>query len=357
MTEGAFCISNFLTPGGENMIEFRNVKKSYLANGQNVDALKGVQLTVEKGDIFGVVGYSGAGKSTLLRLVNMLEKPTEGEVLVNGKSFVGLKSKELRAEKKKIGMIFQHFNLLQSKTVFDNVAIPLVLLGTKKQTIQKRVNELLEFVGLLDKARSYPEELSGGQKQRVGIARALATNPSILLCDEATSALDPQTTGDVLKLLKRINREYNITILLITHEMSVIKEICNKVAVMENGRVVEHGPVIDVFSKPSTEIAQSFVRTVIHDELPQSFLKSLNEKNSAVWKLNFLGSSSGRHLLSTVAKSFDVHLSVLSANISEIQEIPFGNLIVEVIGETAEIKKAFDYIVKEDVIIQEVKLT
>lgn len=339
------------------MIEFRNIKKSYQANGQSVDALRGVHLTVEKGDIFGVVGYSGAGKSTLLRLVNMLERPTEGEVLVNGKSFASLKPKELRAEKKKIGMIFQHFNLLQSKTVFDNVAIPLVLSGIRKETIQKRVRELLEFVGLSAKGRSYPDELSGGQKQRVGIARALATNPSILLCDEATSALDPQTTRDVLELLKKVNREYNITILLITHEMSVIKEICNKVAVMENGRVVEQGPVFDIFSKPTTEVARRFVRTVIHDELPQSFLKSLKEKKPAVWKLNFLGSSSGKHLLSTVAKSFDVHLNVLSANISEIQETPFGNLIVEVVGETEEIKKAIQYIESEDVLLQEVKLS
>ena len=338
------------------MIEFRNVKKSYQANGQIVEALKGIDLTIAKGDIYGVVGYSGAGKSTLLRLVNRLESPSEGEVLINGKSFAGLKPKQLRAEQKKIGMIFQHFNLLQSKTVFENVALPLRLSGVNKQTIHENVEELLEFVGLSAKARSYPDELSGGQKQRVGIARALATNPSILLCDEATSALDPQTTSDVLKLLERINREYNITILLITHEMSVIKDICNKVAIMENGRVVEHGSVIDLFSKPRTEVAKRFVRTVIHDELPQSLIKSLKENNPTVWKLNFLGSSSGKHLLSTVAKRFDIHLSVLSANISEIQETPFGNLIVEVIGEKEEIQKAFQYIVNEGILLQEVKV-
>lgn len=338
------------------MIEFLDVKKTYISKGQRVEALKGINLTVEKGDIFGVVGYSGAGKSTLIRLVNLLEKPSEGKVVVGGKELTSLKPKELRLEKKNIGMIFQHFNLLNSKTVFDNVAMPLVLSGTPSQKIKERVEELLEFVGLGDKAKNYPDQLSGGQKQRIGIARALATNPSILLCDEATSALDPQTTSAVLQLLKEINQKYNITILLITHEMSVIREICNKVAVMEGGRVVEQGSVLDVFSKPKTEIARNFVRTVIHDEIPQSFLKNNENANPIVWKINFVGASSGLPLLSTIAKKFDVHLNVLSANISEVQETPFGNLIIEVTGDNQEIKKAFQFIQEENILVQEVNI-
>jgi D-methionine transport system ATP-binding protein len=338
------------------MIEFQDVKKVYKTKKQIVEALKGINLTVEKGDIFGVVGYSGAGKSTLIRLVNLLERPSEGQVLVGGKSLTSLKPKELRAEKKKIGMIFQHFNLLNSKTVFDNVAMPLVLSGTPSKEIKQRVEELLEFVGLSNKLKNYPEQLSGGQKQRIGIARALATNPSVLLCDEATSALDPQTTNAVLELLKKINHEYNITILLITHEMSVIKEICNKVAVMEGGKVVEQGSVLDVFSKPQTDIAKNFVRTVIHDEIPKSFLKKNENDAPVIWRINFVGSTSGKPLLSTIAKKYDVHLNVLSANISEIQETPFGNLIIEVTGDKKEIDRTFQYIKDEDILVQEVKI-
>ena len=340
------------------MIEFQQVTKSFQTKKQTVDALKGIDLTVEKGDIFGVVGYSGAGKSTLIRLVNLLERPTTGQVIVDGQPLTELKPKQLRAEKKKIGMIFQHFNLLNSKTVFDNVAIPLVLSGTPKTIIKARVEELLEFVGLSDKEKNYPEQLSGGQKQRIGIARALATNPSILLCDEATSALDPQTTSAVLQLLKKINQQYNITILLITHEMSVIREICNKVAVMEGGLVVEQGSVFEVFAAPKTEIAKNFVRTVIHDEIPQSVLKNVGISNThpIIWKINFVGNTSSQPLLSTIAKKYDVHLSVLSANISEIQETPFGNLIIEVTGDSLEIQKALTYIKDEGFIVQEVDL-
>lgn len=340
------------------VIKFQQVTKSFQNKKQTFEALKGIDLTVEKGDIFGVVGYSGAGKSTLIRLVNLLERPTSGQVIVDGQSFTELKPKQLRAEKKKIGMIFQHFNLLNSKTVFDNVAIPLVLSGASKSSIQARVEELLEFVGLADKERNYPEQLSGGQKQRIGIARALATNPSILLCDEATSALDPQTTSSVLQLLKKINQQYNITILLITHEMSVIREICNKVAVMEDGLVVEQGSVFDVFASPKTDIAKNFVRTVIHDEIPKSVLNNAIQNNSdpTIWKINFVGNTSSQPLLSTIAKKYDIHLSVLSANISEIQETPFGNLIIEVTGELHEIQNALTYIKDEGFLVQEVNI-
>lgn len=229
------------------MIEFQGIHKEFKHKGKSMVALNDVSLKVERGDIYGVIGYSGAGKSTLLRMVNALEVPTTGKVMVKEKELGALSNHELSQVKKNISMIFQHFNLLESKTVFDNIAIPLILNKVTKKEIQNRVAELLDFVGLSDKKNSYPSQLSGGQKQRVGIARALVTNPEILLCDEATSALDPKTTVSILELLKRINEEFHITILVVTHEMEVIREICNKVAVMEQGQVIESGNVIDVF--------------------------------------------------------------------------------------------------------------
>lgn len=241
------------------MIEFNQVSKVFDSGGKKVEALSDVQLTVEKGDIFGVIGFSGAGKSTLIRTVNLLEYPTSGEVIVEGRNLAKLSENEIRQAKKDIGMIFQHFNLLNSKTVFDNVAMPLFLSGYNKKAVKEQVYEILRFVGLEEKANNYPDQLSGGQKQRVGIARALVTNPSILLCDEATSALDPETTTSILNLLKRINEEYKITILIITHEMEVIKQICNRVAVMEDGHVIETGNVFDIFAQPKTDTTRNFV--------------------------------------------------------------------------------------------------
>lgn len=336
------------------MIEFKNVTKTFKSGGKEITALDGVSLTIEKGDIFGVVGFSGAGKSTLIRTVNLLERPTEGSVAVAGTDLTTLKSKELRAERKKIGMIFQHFNLLNSKTVFDNIAIPLALIHTNRKEREKRVLELLDFVGLADKAKNYPDQLSGGQKQRIGIARALATNPEVLLCDEATSALDPETTGAILELLQKINKEYNITILLITHEMSVIREICNRVAVMEGGKVIEEGKVFDIFSNPQSQTAKNFVKTVINDDIPASALKLIQNHDATVWKFTFVGESSGNPLLSNIAKQFDVNVSVLSGNISEIQAIAFGYMIVEVTGEPDEIAKAFAYATTQNVKLEEV---
>src|SRR4051794_16052592 len=234
------------------MIEFQNLTKIYHSGDRQVAALNGIDLKINKGEIYGVIGYSGAGKSSLIRCVNFLEQPTSGKVIVDGHDLTALSTKEIREIKKNIGMIFQHFNLLNSKSVFANVAMPLTLAKAPKDQIKKRVYELLEFVGLADKADAYPDQLSGGQKQRVGIARALATQPTILLCDEATSALDPQTTSSILQLLKKVNQEYNIMILIITHEMSVIREICDRVAVMEEGKIIEEGTVFDVFSSPET---------------------------------------------------------------------------------------------------------
>ncbi len=338
------------------LIEFKNVSKVFESNDKKIHALNDINIVVEKGDVFGVIGFSGAGKSTLIRTVNLLEYPTSGEVIIEGKNLAMLSEKELCEEKKNIGMIFQHFNLLNSKTVFDNVAMPLILSKKKKKEIEERVYEILRFVGLEDKAKNYPNQLSGGQKQRVGIARALATNPSILLCDEATSALDPQTTKSILNLLKKINEEYKITILIITHEMEVIKEICNRVAVMEEGRVIESGSVFDIFARPTTETTRNFVRSVVRDEVPESVYKMLkeNEYTSRVFKIDFLGASSGQPLISRTAKKYQVDINVLFGNITELQGMPFGNLIVELIGDDVELERALQFICNQDVEVKEV---
>jgi len=338
------------------MIEFQNVSKSFTSKNKEVKALENVNLHVHKGDIFGVIGYSGAGKSTLLRTVNLLETPTTGEVLVNGENLASLPKKQLRQAQKGIGMIFQHFHLLNSKTVYDNVAMPLLLSKVKKEEIKKRVQETLDFVGLSDKVDNFPDQLSGGQKQRVGIARALVTNPSVLLCDEATSALDPQTTVSILNLLKKVNQAYNITILIITHEMDVIKEICNRVAVMENGEVVETGEVLDVFTNPKTKTTHNFVKSIVRDEIPDNMFRQLKSAtyHGRVFQFKFLGTSSDKPVMSQIAKRFDVEVNVLLANVIELQEIPFGNLFLELIGSNEEIDKALAFASEEEVTIKEV---
>lgn len=338
------------------MITFEGLEKEYRTKDKTFKALNGINLTIEKGEIFGVIGFSGAGKSTLIRCVNFLEKPTGGRVLVDGQDLLTLSPSTIRKVKRNIGMVFQHFNLLQSKTVFANIAMPLVLEGAPKKQIKQRVEELLKFVGLSDKAGAYPEQLSGGQKQRVGIARALATQPSILLCDEATSALDPQTTGSILKLLKKINAEYKITILMITHEMSVIRDICDKVAVIEGGEIIESGTVFDIFSNPQTKTAQNFVHSVLNDSIPESVRTLVQEHNpnGKLFKINFVGASSGQPLLSKIAKKFDVDVNVLFGNITELQGVPFGHLIVELRGQENEIKRAYLHIQQENVSIREV---
>lgn len=337
------------------MIELKDIDKTYHRKGVSNEALKGINVKVEKGDIFGVIGYSGAGKSTLIRLVNYLEKPTNGEVFIDGTSLSTYSEKQLRAIKKKIGMIFQHFNLLESKKVFDNVAIPLVLQRKNKQEIKKRVEELLQFVGLSDKANSYPSELSGGQKQRVGIARALASNPSILLCDEATSALDPQTTQSILLLLKKINAEYNITIMIITHEMAVIQEICNKVAVMEQGKIIEQGSVLEVFGKPKHPTTQNFVKTVINTNIPKTVQKKTKSFTGNRYKLEFIGELAADPLIYEVIQQFNIKLNILFANMTEIQGTALGNMIVQLNGEASAITDALDYLKTKNVYIEEVE--
>ncbi|WP_423409215.1 methionine ABC transporter ATP-binding protein [Heyndrickxia sp. MSNUG] len=335
------------------MITFEKVSKKFKSKDREISAVNDVSLSVNKGEIFGVIGFSGAGKSTLLRLVNLLERPTEGKVIVNGREISSLSQKELRKQRQQIGMIFQNFNLFNSRTVFGNVAYPLKLAGASKDEIKQKVNDLLKFVGLADKANHYPEQLSGGQKQRVGIARALATSPDILICDEATSALDPETTGEILNLLKKVNAEYNVTILLITHEMQVIRKICDRVAVMENGSVIEEGTVFDLFTTPQTSTTQNFISSVLNDNLSARLHTTLSEKQSRLYRLIFKGESTNKPILSDIAKKYDVHVNILNGNISELQGVLFGNLIVELQGENSEVDRVLEEL-KEHVEVKEV---
>lgn len=337
------------------MIQFVNVSKEFVNKDDNVHALRELSLTVEKGDIFGVIGFSGAGKSTLLRMVNALETPTAGQVLVQGQNLAQLSPAELRKTRKEIAMVFQQFNLLDSRTVFDNVAMPLKLNHVPKAEIAERVEELLKFVELSDKRNAYPQKLSGGQKQRVGIARALATKPSILLCDEPTSALDPKTTDSILQLLQKVNRELGVTILIITHQISVIQKICNRVAVMENGRVAEQGTVLEVFSHPKAAITKDFVSTVIDDRIPESIQKSLatDARNNTVIRLHFLGSNSREALVSAINKKFNVETNILFASVHELQNTVLGTLVLQLVGSSEEIAAVEAYIQKSDVDFEE----
>lgn len=316
------------------MIKLENVSKTFEYKGKKVAAVKDVSLQINKGDIFGIIGFSGAGKSTLVRLVNLLEKPTSGEITVNDHHLNSISSKQLRHLRRKIGMIFQSFNLFNSRTVFGNVAYPLKLENRPKEEINRRVTELLRFVGLEDKADKYPEQLSGGQKQRVGIARALATSPDILLCDEATSALDPETTGEILNLLKKVNEEYKITILLITHEMNVIRSICNRVAVMENGRVIEEGEVFKVFSDPQENTTKNFISTVLNDRLSPHLIEKLKKKHpSKFYRIVFSGDATSEPILSKITSRHNIRFNIIYGSINELQNQLFGNLIVEFIGD------------------------
>lgn len=340
------------------MIRFEHVSKTFQTKNGPFDALKDVSFEIEKGDIYGVIGYSGAGKSTLIRMVNALETPTYGNVWVEGKDIGTLNQKELRNLRKGIGMIFQQFNLLESKTIYDNVAIALKLNGVSKKDIEKRVTELLDFVELSDKKYSYPGQLSGGQKQRVGIARALANNPSILLCDEATSALDPKTTDSILELLKKINEMLHITIVIITHEMNVIQKICNKVAVMDYGQVVETGSVIQVFSDPRSDIARRFVGNLIRDVIPEPLVESIRRetRNSRLLRIKLENTDSTEPLLWEINRRFEVETNILYSTINVIQGIVVGIMLVLFIGTDEEIEKAEQYILESKEEYREVTL-
>ena len=314
-----------------------------------VQALKGINLTIDDGEIFGIIGKSGAGKSTLVRCINMLEKPTSGQVIIDDKDLTKMNESQLRAERKNIGMIFQHFNLLSSRTVAENIAFPLELVGASKDVIEKKVASLLDLVGLSDRAGNYPSQLSGGQKQRVGIARALASDPKILLCDEATSALDPQTTKSILELLQDINKRLGITIVVITHEMAVVKEICHRVAVIESGVIKEMGRVVDIFTNPQSQTMKDFVTSIINMELPAG-IKNLGVTDQPspdrymLVRLRFKGAATSDPVVADIVRKFNVEVSVLYGNIDYIQDEPFGYLIVVIMGDMETQAKAFSYI-------------
>ena len=341
--------------GKKTVIEILNVEKVFKNKKSEVHALRNVSLKVEKGDVFGIVGYSGAGKSTLLRLVNLLEKPTSGSVKIEGKEIINLSEKELNILRKNIGMVFQQFNLLESQTVYQNLKIPLIISGTPKNSIDKRIEELLDFVGLKDKKNSSVSKLSGGQKQRIGIARALATHPKILLCDEATSALDPKTTKSILQLLKKINNEFGITILLITHEMEVVKEICNKVAVMQDGEIKEQGNIIEIFTNPQENITKNFISSIINNDIPESLKEEL-DLNLPVVKLTFLGEKSGQPLISEINKKFDISTKILSASVNELGNTILGVLVVQLEGNPAIINEVEEFIKNRGVKIERVEI-
>ncbi|QSQ93765.1 methionine ABC transporter ATP-binding protein [Acinetobacter indicus] len=327
------------------MIEFKNISKHYQLKGQTIRALDQVNLQIPDGSIFGIIGYSGAGKSTLIRLINLLERPNEGQVIINNTDFTALSAKALRQERANIGMIFQHFNLLQTKTVAANIEMPMKLLGWSAAEREKRLNELLEFIDLKHKKDAYPDELSGGQKQRVGIARALANHPKILLCDEATSALDPQTTQSVLELLKKINREQGITIVMVTHEMDVIESVCDYVAVMEHGQVIETGSTLDIFSQPQHPTTKNFIQTVLQQQLPVNILNNLENQNQhSIYCLKFLGKSAQETVIQAVIKQFDLSLNILFANMTEINGAVIGQMFIQLLGDSAQITAAMQYL-------------
>ena len=314
------------------MIEFHHVQKTYRVSGRDIPALQSTDLRIEQGQVFGLIGHSGAGKSTLLRLINRLEEPSAGRILVAGEDVTALDATGLRRFRRQVGMIFQHFNLLSSKTVAANVAMPLELAGElSREQITQRVAELLARVGLSEHANKYPAQLSGGQKQRVGIARALATRPKILLCDEATSALDPQTTASVLQLLAEINRELGLTIVLITHEMDVIRRVCDQVAVMDAGVIVEQGPVAQVFLHPRHATTQRFVRESEHvDEGEQH--DDFAHVSGRILRLTFQGEATYAPLLGTVARETGVDYSILAGRIDRIKDNPYGQLTLALTG-------------------------
>ena len=337
----------------DDMIEFKNISKHYQLKGQTIRALDQINLKIPAGSIFGIIGYSGAGKSTLIRLINLLERPDQGQVMINQTDFTALDARSLRQERANIGMIFQHFNLLQTKTVAANIEMPLKLLGIHKAEREKRLNELLDFIDLKHKKDAFPDELSGGQKQRVGIARALANHPKILLCDEATSALDPQTTKSVLALLKKINQEQGITIVMVTHEMDVIETVCDYVAVMEQGQVIETGSTLDIFSQPKHPTTKNFIQTVLQQQLPVSILKNLeNQNRHSIYCLQFLGKSAQETVVQAVIKQFDISLNILFANMTEINGTVIGQMFIQLLGDPATIQQAIDFLQQSGVQVE-----
>lgn len=331
------------------MLEIQNVSKVYKVKKKNVTGVDHVSLTIDNGEIFGIVGYSGAGKSSLLRCINLLEQPTNGQILIDGQDLTKLKGEQLRQARLKIGMIFQHFYLISQKTVGENIEFALKAANIPKEERRERVEELLHMVGLSDKKDVFPAQLSGGQKQRVGIARALANNPSILLCDEATSALDPTTTTSILRLLKKINRELGITIVLITHEMDVVKEICDRMAIMQNGKVIEEGAVYDIFANPEKSLTQEFISSVVSFDIPPTILQNVKGK---VVKILFKGDVAGESVISDMLQQFEVRGNFLHGTIEYIQERPLGIFLMELNGQVADINRSISYMESRGVTVE-----
>lgn len=336
------------------MVELTHISKDFGKGQKQVHAVKDVSLSVGRGEIFGIIGFSGAGKSTLVRCINLLERPTAGNVTVDGKRLTELSPKELRRERKKIGMIFQHFNLMPSRTVAGNVAYPLRGSGLSRKEIADRVQSLLTLVGIADKISAYPGQLSGGQKQRVAIARALANNPSVLLCDEATSALDPQATKAILHLLKHLNETLGITIILITHEMAVVKEICQRVAVMEHGRVVEEGEVFHVFAAPKQEITRRFIHTTSNLQKVEDLIAEHSpvvrlQPGEVIVRLSYLQKNVSEPLISTVSQKFGISLNIIFADITIVQDAPIGGTVAIISGDRGKITEAMEYLIEKNV--------
>ncbi len=342
------------------MIEFTHVSKDFGSGEKMVRAVRDVSLTIQDGEIFGIIGFSGAGKSTLVRCINLLERPTNGTVVVDGKEMTALSPKELRLARRKIGMIFQHFNLMPSRTVFGNVAYPLQGQGLSKQAIQNKVRKLLKLVDIADKETAYPSQLSGGQKQRVAIARALANDPKVLLCDEATSALDPQTTKAILTLLKDLNQKLNLTIVMITHEMAVVKEICDHVAIMEHGQVVEQGEVFSLFADPKQPITQNFIRTTSNLQKIEELIAEGSpvvqlQPGEVIVRLSYIQKNVSEPLISTLSQRFQISLNIIFADIEIVQDAPIGGTVAILSGERAQITKAMEYLIEKNVGVEVLK--
>lgn len=343
------------------MIELKNINKTFLDKNKNIFyAAKDVNITINDGEIFGIIGFSGAGKSTVVRCINLLGRPESGSVIVNGKDMISLSEKELRLERKKIGMIFQHFNLMPSRTVFENIAFPLKHTGLSKNEIKEKVHSLLELVELSDKESNYPSQLSGGQKQRVAIARALANDPKILLCDEATSALDPTTTKQILELLKKLRSQLGITIVIITHQINVVKDICDKVAVMEKGVVVEQGDVFQIFANPKEEVTKRFIHSTTNLQKIEELIKNnspvvaLNPGEKIV-RLSYLEKNVSEPLISTVSSKFGIVLNIIFADIEIVQDAPVGGTVAIFTGDSQKIQDALNWLKEKNVGIEILK--
>lgn len=335
-------------------IIIKDVSKTYETKDGEVQALKDVNLEIEQGDIYGIIGMSGAGKSTLVRCMNFLEEPTKGQVIIKGKTLSELSKKELRKQRESIAMIFQHFNLLMQKSVIDNVCFPLFIQGKKKKEAKKRAMELLEIVGLQDKAKSYPSQLSGGQKQRVAIARALASNPQILLCDEATSALDPQTTAAILELLKNINERFGITIVIITHQMSVVREICSHVAIMKNGQVEEKGKVSEIFNHPKSQVAKEliFKDTENYVDGTRNTVEKINQSTNI--RVVFSENSSFEPVIANMILKFGQPINILKANTKNVGGVAKGEMIIGFDKTNSKVEEMKQYLIEKGLEIQEV---